>query len=102
MRIGHKGHGLKITHVIKETVALHPESCPGCGNDLQDEKGKRVESRYIPEIKIETTMYVVYEKHGQKCGAVSCGEFPESVSSTQHYGPHLKAFMVMLSQVWSA
>jgi regulator of replication initiation timing len=35
---GHKGHGLKIIHAIKETVELHPERCPGCGHDLQDEK----------------------------------------------------------------
>jgi transposase len=98
---GHAGHGLKLTHEIKETVELKPETCPCCGNDLRDEEAKRIETRYtheIPEIKVETTKYDAYQRQCPKCGTVSRGVFPEAVSGTQQYGPRLRAFMVMLVQ----
>ena len=99
-QFGHQGHGLKISE-IKQTVDIKPEICPSCGNDLSGQEAKRIESRYeheIPEVKIETTKYNTYERRCPKCGAVSRGEFPESVTGTQQYGPRLRAYMVMLLQ----
>jgi transposase len=99
-QFGHKGHGKKIPHEINETVKVEPKICPCCGGDLHEVSGKKAETRYqsdIPEIKVVTTAYEVYEKTCPHCGEVVSGTFPATVTSTFQYGPHVKAFIVMLS-----
>jgi transposase len=98
---GHKGHGLKLSGDIKETIRLEPESCPCCGHGLGEVTGKKVETRYvheIPRVAVETTVYESHEKTCPCCGTVSRGELPEAVRSTQQYGPNLKAYLVLLAE----
>jgi transposase len=97
---GHTGHGLKLSGEIKETIKLEPETCPCCGNSLGEVRGKKIETRYvheIPRIAVETRAYENHEKACPVCGTVCRGEFPESVGSTQQYGPNLKGYLVMLA-----
>jgi hypothetical protein len=51
----------------------------------------------IPKIAVETTAFENHEKVCPCCGTVCCGEFPETVGSTQEYGPNLKGYIVMLA-----
>jgi transposase len=98
---GHRGHGLKISGEIKQTVEIKPETCPCCGNDLHGQEAERIETRYeheIPEVTVETTRYDVYERRCPSCGTVSRGEFPGAITGRQQYGPRLRAYMVMLLQ----
>jgi transposase len=100
-QFGHKGHGLKLPYEIKEKVKLSPEICSFCGGDLHDVEGEKTETRYehdIPQVKITTTVYEVFEKTCPYCGEVVSGTFPESVKSTQQYGANIKAFIVLLNQ----
>jgi transposase len=63
--------------------------------------GKKIETRYmheIPKVVVETTAFENHEKVCPVCGTVCRGEFPESVGSTQEYGPNLKAYLVMLAE----
>jgi hypothetical protein len=51
----------------------------------------------IPKARVETVAWERHEKICPACGTVCRGEFPETVRSTQQYGPNLKGYIVMLA-----
>jgi transposase len=52
----------------------------------------------MPPITVTATTYISEEKTCPECGKKISGEFPYEAASPQQYGPHLKAFIVLLSE----
>ena len=97
---GHKGRTLQISSNPDYVIVHNPQSqCPQCGkyhgNDQLQLKAKR-QVIDIPVIKSFITEHQVYSSQCD-CGYVSCGTFPNEVSSPVQYGNNIVALTAYLS-----
>jgi len=99
---GQKGHKRTIrepipTEQCDHVVPCNPESCRGCGGDLQpsNQGALRHQVWELPPIKPIVTEYQLHRGHCSRCGITTCGELPPGVPSGQ-CGPRLAAFTGLL------
>ena len=87
---------------VTETIVLTPETCPCCGEGLENVTASKTKRHYKMEIPIITptvTEHVSEEKTCPGCGGKISAEFPHESKAPQQYGPNLKAFIVMLAEM---
>ena len=97
----HKGYGQSMADKVTETIVLTPEVCPCCGEGLEHVKGHKTDTHYVmemPLIPVTVTKYTSEEKKCPTCGKSISVEFPHEAQAAQQYGPHLKAFIVLLAE----
>jgi transposase len=97
----HKGHGKSMADMVTETEVITPESCPCCGESLENVTGRKTATHYVtemPPITVTVTEYVREEKTCPTCGKKISMEFPYEAGASQQYGPNLKAFIVLLAE----
>jgi transposase len=90
-----------MADMVSETRVISPEVCPCCGESLHNVKGSKTDTHYVvemPPITVTATKYISEEKTCRTCGKKISGEFPYEAAAVQQYGPHLKAFIVVLAQ----
>jgi transposase len=99
---GQKGHKRTIREPIPTeqcdlVVPCHPDSCRGCGGDLQPSNldALRHQVWELPPIKPLVTEYQLHRGHCSGCGITTCGELPAGTPSGQ-CGPRLAAFTGLL------
>ena len=97
---GHPGTTLKAVETPEHVVQHAPEACAGCGAALAGIPGVETADRRqvfeLPPLKLEVTEHRVLEKTCPRCGRVSGGEFPATVTPGTQYGEGLKAVAVYL------
>ena len=97
----HKGHGRSIADQVTETIVITPKACSCCGEVLENVSGRVTGTHYvmeIPPIALTVTEYQCEEKTCPTCGNRVSAEVPHEAQAPQQYGPHLKAFIVLLAE----
>ncbi len=101
-RGGQQGHKRTIrepipTEQCDHVVPCNPESCRGCGGQLQpsDLDALRHQVWELPPIKPIVTEYQLRRGHCSRCSITTCGELPVGVPRGQ-CGPRLAAFTGLL------
>ena len=99
---GQKGHKRTIREPIPtaqcdHVVPCNPDSCRGCGGELQPSTLDAIRHQVweLPPIKPIVTEYQRHRGHCSRCGITTCGELPAGVPSGQ-CGPRLAAFTGLL------
>jgi transposase len=98
---GHKGHNISMAGKEDEVETVEPQVCKYCGHDLSNVPGIEKESRYVAdleEIVLQIKKYIQTAKICPECGATNYGRFPDFATTTQQYGPNLKAVITLLSE----
>ena len=98
----HKGYGKSMADKVTETIVITPAICPCCGECLGNVNGHKTDTHYVmemPPMKATVTEYKSEEKRCPNCGKNISVVFPHEAAATQQYGPNLKAFIVLLSEV---
>lgn len=99
---GQQGHKRTIREPIPTeqcdyVVPCTPDSCRGCGGQLQPSSldALRHQVWELPPIKPVVTEYQLQRGHCSRCGITTCGDLPAGVPSGQ-CGPRLAAFTGLL------
>lgn len=98
---GHPGRTLEISDSPDYTVVHLPQTCSGCGSELEQAPSAFKEKRQvfdIPPIALECTEHQVHAKCCPKCGVTTTAIFPASVENTVQYGPGFNATMLYWTQ----
>jgi transposase len=97
---GHLGTTLKSVETPDHVVHHAPDACADCGAALSEVPGVETANRRqvfdLPPLKLEVTEHRVLEKTCPRCGRVSGGEFPATVTPGTQYGEGIKAVAVYL------
>ena len=97
----HQGHGMCMADRVTETEVITPQTCPCCGENLENVQGHKTDTHYvmeIPPIKATVTEYIQEEKTSPTCGTRISVEYPPEAAAPQQYGSNLKALIVLLTE----
>jgi transposase len=100
---GHSGQTLKLVAEPEHQEVHRPLICKGCGNSLSADAPAQVGAARrqvfdVPPIHLEVTEHRIATVTCPHCHTATSGRFPEAVSHSVQYGPHIKAFSVYLNQ----
>jgi transposase len=98
---GHRGHTLMQVATPDTIVSHRPAVCAHCQYDLRPISGIVRERRQVhdlPELRLMVQEHQVEEVCCPACQQVTRGCFPAGVEAAAHYGPHVQALAVYLSQ----
>jgi len=90
-----------MADMVNETRVITPQTCPCCGENLENVTGHKTDTHYeleIPPLTVTVTEYIREEKRCPTCGKRISVEFPNEAAATQQYGPNLKALIVLLAE----
>jgi len=100
---GHKGHRRELLPIeqVDEVIVHKPESCVGCGKQLEgkDPQPYRHQVTELPPIEPYVTEYQVHSLACDDCGMENRGQLPPEVAISQ-FGPNLVALMALLMGVY--
>jgi transposase len=97
----HIGHGKSMADKVTETIVITPQTCPCCGESLENVTGSKTDTHYVmemPPITVNVTEYIREEKTCPACGKRISVEYPHEAASPQQYGANLKAFIILLAE----
>lgn len=97
---GHVGKGLMQVSNPDEIVTHTPDSCAGCGSNLNNVSGTIAERRQvfdIPQPKINITEHRVEEKKCSCCGLCTRASFPDNINGPVQYGDRVRALIAYFS-----
>jgi transposase len=98
---GHQGHTLMQVKTPDSVVSHRPKQCEACQCDLRQEPGTIKERRQVhdvPELRLLVQEHQVEEICCPACQHLTRATFPIGVDAPAHYGPHVQAMAVYLSQ----
>ncbi len=98
---GHPGHTLTQVEHPDRVIVHRPASCAACQQDLQGVAGEVKERRQVhdlPAWRLEVEEHRVEVVCCPACQTRTAGTFPTTVTAAAHYGPHVQALAVYLSQ----
>lgn len=97
-QFGHEGRTLLKSETPDEVIDMRIKQCD-CGYCLEGVQGiERTRQVFeLPEIKLETTEYIVNEVVCPICKKVHKTEFPKTVTQPVQYGERMQAFMSYLT-----
>ena len=83
---------------LHDTITCKPDSCSGCGADLQgdDLQPRRHQVAEIPPIRPEVIEYQIHRLTCSGCGRTTEGSLPQGVPSGS-FGPRLRATLSLLA-----
>ena len=98
------GH-VKMTRPLVETpdqiVAVKPDQCQACGQDLRAVPTRREIRRQVTELPDIKPIVIETRQHEVECPAchrVQRGELPTDLAATRQFGPRLEATVTYLHQ----
>lgn len=96
---GHEGTTLKMSETPDETIALVPNFCSQCGQDLKDFSFELLTKRQVTDIPPIVPIITEYQcfKTTCNCGEVQCGLFPQGVKAPTQYGVNVQSVAIYQS-----
>lgn len=95
---GHPGTTLKASATPDQIIHHSAAACHDCGHSLRETAGTETADRRqvfdLPPMKLAVTEHRLRSKCCPRCGAVTEGVFPVSVTPGVQYGPRLKSLAV--------
>ena len=95
---GHEGSTLLFSDQIDKTIQHTPTQCGKCGSALSQMEGSLFERRQEVDIPIIIAQRIEHQCNEKQCtcGHVSCGKFPEHITSPVQYGSRIEALIAYL------
>ena len=97
---GHPGKTLSRTDTPDATIDHFPETCPGCGETLNETMATGHTARQVFDLPDPQPLIVTeHRAHAcrcAKCGAETRATFPDGVTAPVQYGPRIAAVVVYL------
>ena len=95
---GHKGHFLKMSPIVDQTIELKLNNCPECQGEITSYKKLSVRQEvYLPKIEAKYREYQQFACTCDKCNKSFKTSYPEHIKAPIQYGKDIVAINAYLS-----